>query len=90
MTTTARGPVAHAAPSTRRRAALVLLLALLSSLALVLLAGPASAAPKPPVNPVAPVVAARSSSGVLAGSVFDLAGWGTFVHSLRERTVRKP
>jgi flagellar protein FliO/FliZ len=36
------------------------------------------------------VVAARSSSGVLAGSVFDLAGWGTFVQSLRERTVRKP
>jgi flagellar protein FliO/FliZ len=37
-----------------------------------------------------PVVAARSSNGVLAGSVFDVAGWGTFVHSLRERTVRKP
>ena len=37
-----------------------------------------------------PVVAARSSSGVLAGSVFDPAGWGTFVHQLRERTVRKP
>jgi flagellar protein FliO/FliZ len=38
----------------------------------------------------APVVAARASSGALAGSVFDLAGWGTFVTSLRERTVRKP
>jgi flagellar protein FliO/FliZ len=38
----------------------------------------------------APRVAARPSSGVLAGSVFDLAGWGTFVQSLRERTVRKP
>ena len=37
----------------------------------------------------APVVAARTSSGALAGSVFDPAGWGTFVHSLRERTVRK-
>jgi len=37
----------------------------------------------------APVVAARQSSGALAGSVFDPAGWGTFVHSLRERTVRK-
>jgi flagellar protein FliO/FliZ len=32
---------------------------------------------------------ARTSSGALAGSVFDRAGWGTFVHSLRERTVRK-
>ena len=38
----------------------------------------------------APLVAARTSSGVLAGSVFDLAGWGSFVTSLRERTVRKP
>ena len=33
---------------------------------------------------------ARTASGALAGSVFDRAGWGTFVHSLRERTVRKP
>ena len=33
---------------------------------------------------------ARSSSGALAGSVFDRAGWGSFVHQLRERTVRKP
>ena len=32
---------------------------------------------------------ARTASGALAGSVFDRAGWGTFVHSLRERTVRK-
>lgn len=38
----------------------------------------------------APALAARSSSGALAGSVFDRAGWGTFVHQLRERTVRKP
>jgi flagellar protein FliO/FliZ len=36
-----------------------------------------------------PAVAARSSSGALAGSVFDRNGWGTFVHQLRERTVRK-
>jgi flagellar protein FliO/FliZ len=43
-----------------------------------------------PAAPGAPVVAARTSSGALAGSVFDPAGWGTFVHSLRERTVRKP
>jgi flagellar protein FliO/FliZ len=43
-----------------------------------------------PASTGASVVTARPSSGVLAGSVFDLAGWGTFVHSLRERTVRKP
>ena len=36
-----------------------------------------------------PAMAARSSSGALAGSVFDRDGWGTFVHQLRERTVRK-
>ncbi len=39
---------------------------------------------------LAPALVARSSSGALAGSVFDRAGWGTFVHQLRERTVRKP
>jgi len=38
----------------------------------------------------APLVAARTSSGALSGSVFDPSGWGTFVQSLRERTVRKP
>ena len=32
---------------------------------------------------------ARTSTGPLAGSVFDRNGWGTFVHQLRERTVRK-
>jgi flagellar protein FliO/FliZ len=36
-----------------------------------------------------PALAARSSSGALAGSVFDRDGWGTFVHQLRERTVRR-
>ncbi len=36
-----------------------------------------------------PGIAARSSSGALAGSVFDSNGWGTFVHQLRERTVRR-
>jgi flagellar protein FliO/FliZ len=35
-------------------------------------------------------VAARSSSGTLAGSVFDRAGWSSFVQQLRERTVRRP
>jgi flagellar protein FliO/FliZ len=38
----------------------------------------------------APAVVSRTGSGVLAGSVFDRAGWGTFVRELRERTVRKP
>jgi flagellar protein FliO/FliZ len=37
----------------------------------------------------APALTARASSGALAGSVFDRNGWGTFVHQLRERTVRK-
>jgi flagellar protein FliO/FliZ len=32
---------------------------------------------------------ARTSTGPLAGSVFDRNGWGTLVHQLRERTVRK-
>ena len=36
-----------------------------------------------------PALAARTSSGALAGSVFDRNGWGTFVHQLRERTVRR-
>jgi flagellar protein FliO/FliZ len=36
-----------------------------------------------------PAVAARSSSGALAGSVFDRNGWRAFVHQLRERTVRR-
>jgi flagellar protein FliO/FliZ len=34
--------------------------------------------------------AARATSGVLAGSVFDRNGWGAVVNQLRERTVRKP
>ena len=37
----------------------------------------------------AAIPAARVSSGALAGSVFDRNGWGTFVHQLRERTVRR-
>ncbi len=37
----------------------------------------------------APALAARSSSGSLAGSVFDRSGWGTLVHQLRELTVRR-
>jgi flagellar protein FliO/FliZ len=37
-----------------------------------------------------PVPAARTSTGALAGSVFDRQGWGTLVHQMRERTVRRP
>ena len=37
-----------------------------------------------------PALVARTSTGPLAGSVFDRAGWGSFVRELRERTVRKP
>jgi flagellar protein FliO/FliZ len=37
----------------------------------------------------APSLVARTSTGPLAGSVFDRAGWGAFMHQLRERTVRK-
>ncbi|WP_198597879.1 FliO/MopB family protein [Blastococcus atacamensis] len=33
--------------------------------------------------------AARSSEGVLAGSVLDRNGWGSLVDELRERTVRR-
>ena len=67
----ARRPVAPAAPSTRRRAALVLLLALLSSLAFAVLAGPASAAPTAPVNPTAPVAPVVPGAGTVDISVGD-------------------
>ena len=36
-----------------------------------------------------PTLVARHTSPALAGSVFDRNGWGTFVHQLRERTVRR-
>jgi flagellar protein FliO/FliZ len=32
---------------------------------------------------------AHASQGALAGSVLDRKGWGTLVHELRERTVRR-
>jgi flagellar protein FliO/FliZ len=35
-------------------------------------------------------VVPRTGSGALAGSVFDRNGWGSFVGSLREKTVRRP
>ena len=50
------------------------------------LAAPHATAP----GTTAVVPAARPASPALAGSVFDRAGWGAFVHSLRERTVRRP
>jgi flagellar biosynthetic protein FliP len=52
------------APSTRRRAALVLLLAVLSTVAFALLAGPASAAPTAPVEPTSPVAPVVPDGGV--------------------------
>ena len=67
--TTARRPEAPAATSSRRRAALLLLLALLSSLALVLLAGPASAAPTAPVSPTAPTSPVTPGAGTVDISV---------------------
>jgi flagellar protein FliO/FliZ len=36
-----------------------------------------------------PALAARTPSGALAGSVFDRNGWGSIVHQLREKTVRR-
>jgi flagellar protein FliO/FliZ len=45
--------------------------------------------PSAPRDGEVPALAARSTSGALAGSVFDRNGWGTFVHQLRERTVRR-
>ena len=45
----------------------------------------------PEIGPamVQPALAARSTSGALAGSVFDRNGWGALVHQMRERTVRR-
>ena len=37
-----------------------------------------------------PRVAARPSTGALAGSVLDRQGWGNLVDQMRERTVRRP
>jgi flagellar biosynthetic protein FliP len=71
MTAPARRPLAPAAPSTRRRAALVLLLAVLSTLALALLAGPASAAPTAPVEPTAPVAPVVPGDGGVDISIGD-------------------
>ncbi|MCA0144504.1 flagellar biosynthetic protein FliO [Blastococcus sp. LR1] len=42
-----------------------------------------------PAPALVPSRAARSSEGVLAGSVLDRNGWGSLVDELRERTVRR-
>ena len=46
-------------------------------------------APRQATDDDTPALAARSSSGGLAGSVFDRNGWASFVNQLRERTVRR-
>jgi flagellar protein FliO/FliZ len=51
-------------------------------------APPADGAPGADGEP-RPAVAARTSSGALAGTVFDRGGWSSFVGQLRERTVRR-
>ena len=58
-------------PSTRRRAALVLLIALLCTVAAVLLAGPASAAPTDPVAPTAPTAPVVPGDGNVDISIGD-------------------
>ena len=67
----ARRPVAPAAPSTRRRAALVLLLGLMSTVAFAVLAGPASAAPTAPTTPTAPVAPVVPGDGNVDISIGD-------------------
>jgi flagellar biosynthesis protein FliP len=58
-------------PSTRRRAALVLLIALLCTVVAVLLAGPASAAPTDPVAPTAPTAPVVPGDGNVDISIGD-------------------
>jgi flagellar biosynthesis protein FliP len=71
MTAPARRHLAPAAPSTRRRAALVLLLAFLSTAAFALLAGPASAAPTAPADPTSPVAPVVPGDGGVDISIGD-------------------
>jgi flagellar biosynthetic protein FliP len=73
---TLRRPVAESAPrlpvrgsATRRRSALVVLFLLANALLVVLLAGPASAAPKAPVAPVAPTAPVVPGAGNIGISV---------------------
>src|SRR4029450_828182 len=71
MTAPARRLVAPGTPSTRRRAASVLLIALLCTVAAVLLAGPASAAPTDPVAPTAPTAPVVPGDGNVDISIGD-------------------
>ncbi|TFV68484.1 flagellar type III secretion system pore protein FliP [Blastococcus sp. CT_GayMR20] len=71
MTAAARPLVAPGHPSTRRRAALVLLFALLCTVAAVLLAGPASAAPTAPTDPTAPIAPVVPGDGNVDISIGD-------------------
>ena len=52
-------------------------------------AGATGAADELDAEPGRPLVAARSGSGALAGSVLDRGTWSTVVQELRERTVRR-
>ena len=71
MTSAVRPLLAPGAPSTRRRAALVLLLALLCTVAALLLAGPASAAPTSPTEPTAPTAPVVPGDGNVDISIGD-------------------
>jgi len=51
--------------------------------------GPAGTATAEDAAPGRPLVAARTGSGALAGSVLDRGTWTTVVQELRERTVRR-
>jgi flagellar biosynthetic protein FliP len=71
MTSSVRPLRAPGVSSTRRRAALVLLLSLLCTVAAILLAGPASAAPTDPVAPTAPVAPVVPGDGNVDISIGD-------------------
>jgi flagellar biosynthetic protein FliP len=71
MTSSVRPLRAPGGTSTRRRTALVLLLAVLCTVATILLAGPASAAPTAPVEPNAPVAPVVPGDGNVDISIGD-------------------
>ncbi|MGY1805447.1 flagellar type III secretion system pore protein FliP [Blastococcus sp. SYSU D00922] len=71
MTSSVRPLVAPGTVPTRRRAAVVLLVALLCTVAAVLLAGPASAAPDDPVAPTAPTAPVVPGDGNVDISIGD-------------------
>jgi flagellar biosynthesis protein FliP len=71
MTSSVRPLRAPMGPATRRRTALVLLLAVLCTVATILLAGPASAAPTAPVEPTAPVAPVVPGDGNVDISIGD-------------------